>query len=75
MLFRSLDEQGRIHHVGALSALEDQCSTWVPGGRSPDRLDARVWALSVLMLEDAPIDRSAVRSLAAAARGLARPRA
>lgn len=50
----ALDEQGRIHHVGALSALEDQCSTWVPGGRSPDRLDARVWALSVLMLEDGP---------------------
>lgn len=71
----ALDEQGRIHHVGVLSALEDQCSTWVPGGRSPDRLDARVWALSVLMLEEAPIDRSTVRSLAAAARGLARPRA
>jgi len=48
----ALDEQGRVHHVGALSALEDQCSTWVPGGRSPDRLDARVWALTVLMLED-----------------------
>jgi phage terminase large subunit-like protein len=71
----ALDEQGRIHHVGVLAALEDQCSTWVPGGRSPDRLDARVWALSVLMLEEAPIDRSAVRSLAAAARNLARPRA
>lgn len=71
----ALDEQGRVHHVGALSALEDQCSTWVPGGRSPDRLDARVWALSVLMLEEAPIAPAAVRSLAAAARGLARPRA
>ena len=50
----ALNEQGRIHHVGALSALEDQCSTWVPGQPSPDRMDARVWALTCLMLEDGP---------------------
>lgn len=49
----ALDEQGRIHHVGALAALEDQCSTWVPGQPSPDRMDARVWALTLLMLDDA----------------------
>lgn len=48
----ALDEQGRVHHVGALPALEDQLCNWVPDmpGDSPDRVDARVWALSDLML-------------------------
>ena len=46
----SLDEQHRIHHVGTFATLEDQCSTWVPGQKSPDRLDARVWLLTDLML-------------------------
>lgn len=50
----ALDEQGRVHHVGSLPALEDQCATWVPGQKSPDRLDARVWALTSLLLEDGP---------------------
>lgn len=49
----ALDEQGRIHHVGMFAALEDQCSTWVPGHKSPDRMDARAWGLTHLML-DAP---------------------
>jgi phage terminase large subunit-like protein len=49
----ALDEQGRVHHVGALSALEDQMVNWVPDqpGDSPDRVDARVWALTELMLK------------------------
>jgi hypothetical protein len=48
----ALDEQGKIHHVGTFSALEDQLCSWVAGGayRSPDRLDARVWAFTELML-------------------------
>lgn len=50
----ALDEQHRIHHVGTLPALEDQCATWVPGQPSPDRMDARVWALTALMLESSP---------------------
>ena len=44
----ALYEQGRIHHVGAFSELEDQLCQWVPGNASPDRLDALVWALSDL---------------------------
>lgn len=52
----SLDEQGRIHHVGAFPRLEDQCSTWVPGSKSPDRLDARVWLFTDLMLGAASAD-------------------
>lgn len=47
----ALDEQGRIHHVGTLRHLEDQMCTWVPGEKSPDRMDARVWLLTHLMLD------------------------
>jgi phage terminase large subunit-like protein len=44
----ALYEQGRVHHVGSLAALEDQLCGWVPGAgdRSPDRMDALVWALT-----------------------------
>jgi len=49
----ALDEQGKIHHVGTMPVLEDQLCSWVPdsGDPSPDRLDARVWAITELMLE------------------------
>lgn len=45
-----LYEQGRVHHVGLLPTLEDQMTTWAPdaGMRSPDRIDALVWALTAL---------------------------
>jgi phage terminase large subunit-like protein len=48
----ALYEQGRVRHVGALSRLEDQMVSWEPLGieRSPDRVDALVWALTELML-------------------------
>lgn len=48
----ALYEQGRVKHVGAFPALEDEmCDFGLDGlsdGRSPDRLDALVWALSAL---------------------------
>ena len=48
----ALYEQGRVHHVGAFPELEDQLCTWVPtDAKSPDRLDALVWALTELFLE------------------------
>jgi len=50
----ALYEQGRVHHLGAFPALEDQMCVFagaVSGGASPDRLDALVWALSELMVE------------------------
>jgi phage terminase large subunit-like protein len=44
--------QGRVKHAAALPELEDQmCDFAVSGlsaGRSPDRLDALVWAVSEL---------------------------
>ena len=49
----ALYEQGRVHHVGGLPELEDQQTTWVPeDAKSPDRLDALVWAITDLMLAD-----------------------
>ena len=47
----ALYEQGRVHHVGFFPDLEDQLCEWVPGDKSPDRLDALVWAITDLMLE------------------------
>lgn len=49
----ALYEQGRVHHVGLLAALEDELCTWVPGetAASPNRLDALVWAVTALMIE------------------------
>lgn len=46
----ALYEQGRVHHVGFFPELEDQMCEWEPGDKSPDRLDALVWALTELML-------------------------
>jgi phage terminase large subunit-like protein len=47
----TLYEQGRVHHVGAFTALEDEMCNWDPslGEASPDRLDAMVWAITYLM--------------------------
>jgi len=48
----ALYEKGMVHHLGALAKLEDQMTTFNPllVRRSPDRLDAAVWALTELML-------------------------
>ena len=44
-------EKDLVHHVGAFPALEDELCLWLPGDKSPNRLDALVWALSELMGE------------------------
>jgi phage terminase large subunit-like protein len=44
----ALYEQRRAHHVGVFPELEDQQTTWIPGRKSPDRMDALVWALTEL---------------------------
>lgn len=45
-------EQGRVHHVGHLVDLESQMFSWIPGeGKSPDRVDALVHALTALMIK------------------------
>lgn len=50
----ALDEQHRVHHVGHHAALESQLTTWVRGQKSPDRLDARVWLITELLLDPDP---------------------
>jgi hypothetical protein len=52
----ALDEQGRIHHVGIFPQLEDQMCGFDPGdaGKKCDRVDARVWAVTELMLARHP---------------------
>lgn len=50
----ALYAEGRVSHVGTFPQLEDQMCAFgadgLSGGRSPDRLDALVWALTSLML-------------------------
>ena len=47
----ALYEQGRVHHFGTFPDLEDQLCEWIPGAeKSPDRIDALVYALSMLNL-------------------------
>jgi phage terminase large subunit-like protein len=49
----ALVEQGKISHVGSFPQLEDELAMYTgkPGEKSPNRLDAYVWAFSELMLE------------------------
>lgn len=52
----ALYEAGRVRHAGMFARLEDELCGLMPGGgyqgpgRSPDRADACVWALTELML-------------------------
>lgn len=51
----AMHEQGRIHLVGSFPDLEDQLCTWTPEElKSPDRLDAFVWACTELSNRYAP---------------------
>lgn len=46
----AIAEQGRDHHVGTFPALEDELCLWMPGDASPNRLDAKVWAITEMMV-------------------------
>ena len=50
----ALYEQGRVHHAGRFPELEDEMCDFGPDvlsdGRSPDRVDALVWAVTELLL-------------------------
>ena len=49
----ALYERGRVVHFEPMTELEEQLCSYVPGQstKSPDRLDALVWALTDLMLD------------------------
>ncbi len=59
----ALYEAGRVKHAGAFPALEDQLCGLIAGGgyegpgRSPDRADALVWALTELLLVKRTVPR------------------
>lgn len=52
----SLYERGKVWHATAFPELEKQLCSYCPGttSKSPDRLDALVWALTELMFTSAP---------------------
>lgn len=58
-----LYEAGRVRHAGAFPALEDELCGLITGGsyqgpgRSPDRADALVWAVTELMLGSIAVPR------------------
>jgi phage terminase large subunit-like protein len=60
--FAALYERGSVHHAGVFAELEDQMCNYDGTGKSPDRMDALVWALADLFpLQRAPAPK--VRSL------------
>ncbi len=73
----ALYEQGRVHHVikghepehgVAMNILEDQMCSWVPGQteKSPDRMDALVWAVTELLVDQEQMSMSMVLNPAGA---------
>ena len=44
----ALYEQGRVHHVGTHADLEKEMTQWTPDQKSPDRMDALVFAVAEL---------------------------
>ena len=53
----TLYEQGRVHHAGHYAALEDEmCAFGAEGfSGSPDRVDALVWAVWALLMDEAVV--------------------
>ena len=48
-----LYEQGKVSHCEVFAELEEELTSWTPeSGRSPNRLDALVWALTDLMVRE-----------------------
>jgi phage terminase large subunit-like protein len=61
----ALYAEGRIVHVGIHATLEEQMLAFgadgLARGRSPDRVDALVWAITDLMIDRGPVP--AIRQL------------
>lgn len=77
----TLAEQGRLHIVGSMPALEDEITTWSPalGGPSPNRLDALVWgAFELARLADSeeprPDPREGFKGITALQQAITEPR-
>jgi hypothetical protein len=48
----ALYENGKVHHCGTFSELEDEQCLWVPGQPSPNRMDALVYLATHLLIEN-----------------------
>jgi phage terminase large subunit len=61
----ALYEQGKAHHVGILLELEYEMTTWAAkqGDKSPNRIDALVWAAAELLPEMSKKPGLGVRAL------------
>lgn len=61
----ALYEQGRVHHVGSMQKLEDQMCSFVPGIKqdSPDRMDALVWAITELLIDQEDVTSIILRPI------------
>ncbi|WP_274383118.1 hypothetical protein [Piscirickettsia salmonis] len=54
----NLYTQGKCFHLGSFPTLEDQLCTWTPNDeKSPDRLDALVWAFTELMIDSMDVPK------------------
>ncbi|WP_129575638.1 MULTISPECIES: terminase large subunit domain-containing protein [Sorangium] len=48
----ALTQKGKVRFVGTHIKLEQQLTSWIPKvGKSPDRLDAMVWAMTELLVQ------------------------
>ncbi len=45
----ALYERGMVHHIGKFDRLESEMCLWLPGDKSPNRMDALVWCFTDLM--------------------------
>lgn len=45
----AISERGHDHHIGHFPALENELCLWIQGDKSPNRLDAKVWAMTELV--------------------------
>ena len=60
----ALYEQGRVGHVGELTALEEELmGMGEAGGASPDRADALVWAVTDLLVDGGGVERPRIWQL------------
>ncbi len=55
-------EQGRVH-IGNFGMLEDEMCLWVPGDKSPNRMDALVWAMTDLIEGELPMTEGASKQV------------
>lgn len=65
----TLTARGKVHLVGYHPLLESQLCSWVPGDKSPDRLDAFVWAATDLFGDLVRVPASAASPNRAPRRG------